>query len=86
MIERMLKIPSRVLTFIAEMLYFAIEGDAMKQKLYSVAEASEAMGISEQRVRKLLSEGRIKSIKVGKTWAITELGYQQKKRGFPKRK
>jgi excisionase family DNA binding protein len=82
----MLKIVEIPLTFVAKTLYLMAGGDAMKQKLYSVLEASEAMGISEQRVRKLLSEGRIEAIKVGKTWAITKLGYERKQRGFPKRK
>jgi len=55
------------------------------KRIYSVKEASEAMGISEQRVRKLLSEGRIEAIKVGNTWAITKLGYKMKgKRGYHK--
>ncbi len=55
------------------------------KKIYSVKEASELMGISEQRVRKLLGEGRIEAIKVGNTWGITRLGFKRKKRGIQKK-
>ena len=38
------------------------------------------MGISGQRVRKLLSESRLKLEKLGGTWVVLELNYTRKKR------
>lgn len=49
--------------------------------MWNVGQAAIEMGISEQRVRKLLSEGRIKAKKLGGTWVVLELSYTKKKRG-----
>ena len=48
--------------------------------MWSVTEAAQRMGISGQRVRRLLLEGRIKGKKIGSTWVVTELSYTRKKR------
>ena len=48
--------------------------------MWSVNEAAYLMGVSGQRVRKLLSEGRIKGEKLGGTWVVLELNYTRKKR------
>ena len=48
--------------------------------MWSVNEAARFMNLSGQRVRKLLSEGRIKGRKIGNTWIIFELSYTRKKR------
>jgi len=36
------------------------------------------MSISEQRVRQLLTEGRIRGKKLNGTWVVTKLGYTRK--------
>ena len=48
--------------------------------MWRVTEAAYLMNLSGQRVRKLLSEGRIKGEKIGDTWVIFELSYTRKKR------
>ena len=53
----------------------------MEREVYSVKEAARLMGISEQRVRALLAEGRIKGKRLGHDWVVLELGYAKKKRG-----
>ena len=55
--------------------YTDIEVNAM----WSVTEAAQKLGISGQRVRRLLSEGRIKGTKVGSTWVVLELSYTRAK-------
>jgi excisionase family DNA binding protein len=52
--------------------------------MYSVVEAARKMGISPQRVRELLAEGRIKGKKLNGTWVVLKLGYKVK-RDYPKR-
>ena len=75
-----MKNSQKLLDFCCELAY----SESMK-RIYSVKEASEAMGLSEQRVRKLLAEGRIEGTKLGKgTWLVTKLGYKRKKRGIQK--
>jgi len=49
--------------------------------MWSVKQAAELMVISEQRVRKLLQEGRIKGKRLNGTWVVLRLGYQRK-RGY----
>ncbi len=41
-------------------------------KLLTAPQAAERLGISERRVRKLLSEGRIKALYIGRRWLIDE--------------
>ena len=43
--------------------------------LLSTNEAAKKLGISEQRVRVLLAEGRLKGKKVGDTWVVQGLNY-----------
>jgi len=47
--------------------------------MWSTKEAAKKLKISEQRVRKLLAEGRIKGQKVGDTWVVLELAYTKKR-------
>ena len=50
--------------------------------MWSVKQAASKLGISEQRVRKLLAEGRIKGKKLDGTWVVLELSYVKKKGGL----
>ena len=54
----------------------------INMKMWSVIQAAEAMGISVQRVRKLLAEGRLKGKKLGGTWVVLKLEYTRK-RNYP---
>ena len=47
--------------------------------IWSVKEAAKELGISEQRVRKLLAEGRIKGKKLNGTWIVLRLSYTKKR-------
>lgn len=53
-------------------------------EMYSTKEAARLMGISEQRVRQLLADGRIKGKKLDGTWVVLKLGYEVK-HNYPKR-
>jgi len=50
------------------------------ENIWSVKEAARLMSISEQWVRKLLAEGRIKGRKLNGTWVVLELSYTRKRR------
>jgi hypothetical protein len=52
----------------------------MKQGIYSVAEASQKLGISEQHVRYLLAKGDIKGKKLGHDWVVLSLDYKRKRK------
>ena len=56
----------------------------MTVKIWSVKDAAKKLGISERRVTKLLTEGRIKGKKLNHTWVVFELSYTPKKRGRKK--
>jgi len=43
--------------------------------LLSVTEAAQKLGISVQRVRVLLAQGRLRGKKVGGTWVVQSLSY-----------
>ena len=49
--------------------------------MYSVRETANRLGISGQRVRQLLAEGRIKGKRIGRDWVVLSLAYTKKKRG-----
>ena len=49
-------------------------------KIYSVQEAARELGISGRRVRKLLSEGRLKGKKLDGYWVVLSLEYQRKRK------
>jgi len=51
----------------------------MRRKYYSTKEAAAKLGISDRRVRKLLSEGRIEGTKLGNFWIITKIFYTKKR-------
>ena len=46
------------------------------EKLYTVQEASESLGISPLTLGKWLREGKITGTKLGKLWRITETDLQ----------
>ena len=48
--------------------------------VYSVEEASEKLGISPQRIRVLLSQGRINGKKLGRDWVVLDLNYARKRK------
>ena len=48
--------------------------------MYSVNEAAKKLGISDRRVRQLLSEGRIKGKKLDGTWVVLDLNYTRKRK------
>jgi len=48
-------------------------------KIWSVKDAAKELGISEQRVRKLLAEGRIKGKKLNHTWVVFKPTYTKKR-------
>lgn len=48
--------------------------------IWSVKQAAEQLGISEQRVRKLLADGRIKGRKLDGTWLVLSLTFTRKKK------
>jgi len=41
-------------------------------KLLSTSEAAERLGVSSSRVRRLVADGRLPAVRVGKTWVIRE--------------
>ena len=48
--------------------------------MWSVKQAASKLGISEQRVRQLLAEGRIKGKKLDGTWVVLSLSYTRKRK------
>jgi hypothetical protein len=54
-------------------------------KMWSVKGAAKELGISGQRVRKLLAEGRIKGKKLNGFWVVLGLSYTPKRKYTKKR-
>ena len=52
----------------------------MKIIICSVKEAAEKLGISESHCRRLLIDGKIKGIKLGRDWVVRDLRYKRKRR------
>jgi len=52
--------------------------------VYSVREAAERLGLSQNQVRYLLAKGEIQGKKLGHDWAVMSLDYKRKRK--PKRK
>jgi excisionase family DNA binding protein len=48
--------------------------------MYSVKEAASKLGISDRRVRVLLSEGRLEGKKLGHDWVVLSLDYKRKRK------
>ena len=48
--------------------------------MWSVVQAAQSLGISPQRVRQLLSTGRIEGQKISGTWIVLKLEYKRKKK------
>jgi excisionase family DNA binding protein len=62
----------------------------LTSELISVTEASRRSGLSVSHIRKLLSDGQIEGVKVGRNWLTTEEAIQeylkQERRPGPKSK
>jgi len=43
-----------------------------KIKLYSVKDLNESLGVNERTVREWFRKGRIKGVKIGTEWHVTE--------------
>jgi len=43
-----------------------------KIKLYSVKDLKESLGVNERTVREWFKKGRIKGVKIGTEWHVTE--------------
>lgn len=50
-------------------------------KIYTVNETAEELKIHPVTIRKWINEGRIKAVKVGSDWRVTEEELDRKKRG-----
>ena len=42
----------------------------MRARLLGVPEAAKALGVSRQRIRQLIGEGRLPAIRVARAWVI----------------
>ena len=54
--------------------------------MYTVAEASELLGLEASHIRRLLIAGKLKGKKWGRDWMILELNYQRKRKPVEGRK
>jgi len=48
--------------------------------VYSVKEAAQKIGLSEQHLRLLLKEGKIEGKKLGHDWVVLSLDYKRKRK------
>jgi excisionase family DNA binding protein len=48
--------------------------------VYSVKEAANKMGLSQQHVRALLAKGEIKGKKLARDWVVLSLSYKRKRK------
>lgn len=46
--------------------------EPQEERLYTIKEAGEYLGLSRQRVHRLVQDGRIKAQRYGKIWLIPE--------------
>ncbi len=47
--------------------------------MLSTKEAAKKLGVSEQRVRKMLADGRLQGEKFGRSWMVSEQSVQKRK-------
>jgi excisionase family DNA binding protein len=52
----------------------------MVRGIYSVKKASELLGISDSHCRRLLEHKKIKGVKLGHDWVVTNLKYKRKRK------
>jgi excisionase family DNA binding protein len=52
----------------------------MPRGIYSVKQAAEIFGISDSHCRRLLENGKIKGVKLGHDWVVTNLKYKRKRK------
>jgi excisionase family DNA binding protein len=50
------------------------------ERIYTVKDAAQHMGISDSHLRRLLEKGKVKGKKLGRTWMIRELKYRRKRK------
>ena len=48
--------------------------------MYSVREATERLGISQQHLRLLLAQGEVEGKKLGHDWVVLSLDYKRKRK------
>jgi excisionase family DNA binding protein len=65
--------------------------EELTSKLISVTEASEISGLTTSYIRRLLREGTIEGVKIGRNWltteeAIREYLSKERRRGRPRQK
>jgi excisionase family DNA binding protein len=48
--------------------------------LISTKEAAQVLGLSQDHVRRLLEQGKLKGKRVGNSWVVLELNYQRKRK------
>jgi len=53
---------------------------ADSDRIYSVREAAQRLGISDSHCRRLLETGRIKGKKLGHDWVVISLDYKRKRK------
>jgi len=54
--------------------------------MYSVKEAAHKLGIDTSQVRRLLSKGEIKGVKLARDWIVLELTYKRRRKPKTKKK
>jgi excisionase family DNA binding protein len=52
----------------------------MADRIYSVREAAQRLGISDSHCRRLLETGKIKGKKLGHDWVVRDLKYKRKRK------
>lgn len=48
--------------------------------MLSTKEAADALGLSQEHVRRLLEQGVVKGKKVGNSWVVLSLDYKRKRK------
>lgn len=51
-----------------------------RDSLLSTKEAAEVLGLSQDHIRRLLEEGKLRGRKIGNSWVVLELNYERKRR------
>ena len=52
----------------------------------STKEAAKILGLSQDHVRRLLEQGKLKGKRIGNSWVVLELNYQRKRKPKTSRK
>ena len=54
--------------------------------LLSTKEAAEVLGLSQDHIRRLLEQGKLKGKRVGNSWVVLELNYKRQRKPKTSRK